>query len=228
MRNTILATLFATAACIGAAQEQGSAPVQTLGKGLVTVESKGTDVRSVIHDLFTQSKKSYVLDHGIRYVLYLSLQEVEFEQAFNIILKLAELKYDVESGIYYISMDKSAKQPATPPKAVKSEEIEVKPKGKLPQSVLNKRLTTRLAKTDLRIVFASITQQTGVAFEIDPKIPGYKLDAFLIDTSLGYALDRITQATGLEYKFTENQTIAIAPESGANRVSVSNSVGNTG
>ena len=43
--------------------------------------------------------------------------------------------------------------------------------------------------------------QAGIAIEVDPTVPGYKLDAYLINTSLKYALDQVTEAAGLKYRF---------------------------
>lgn len=181
----------------------------------VSVESKGSDVRNVIHDLFTQSKKNYVLEPNVRFVLYLSLKEMEFEEALQLICKTASLKYEIQNGIFFVNIDKPktvVKPQSTPPK-------EEKPKGKLPETVLTKTLTTRFDKVEIKALFEEITKQTGVKIEIASGVPQYRLDAYLINTSLKYALDTVTDATGLAYKFTDNLTIQIyKPEKEANKV----------
>jgi hypothetical protein len=58
-------------------------------------------------------------------------------------------------------------------------------------------------------VFAELSKQTGVKIEVDPSVPAYKLDAFLIRTSLRYALDQVGAAAKLLYKFTDTNTILI-------------------
>lgn len=181
----------------------------------VTVNAKGDDVRSVLHDLFGQAKQNYVLDPGVRFVLYLSLKDVEFEEALTLVCKQAGLTYDLQNGIYFVSKAKTAKPVEKP--AVKEPE---KPKGKLPEAVLSKKVTTRLTKVDLRTLFMEFGKQAGLTFEVGADVPNYKVDAFLIGTSLKYALDNVTKAAGLTYKFTDNLTIAIVKPEDPNRIVV--------
>lgn len=199
-----------------------SAPAQDpqTGSGrpkLVTVSSRGTDVRAVLHDMFKQSGKSFVLEPNIRFFLYLSLESVEFEEALSLVCKMASLKVEVQNGIYFIN------KPAAPvkPSAVKAAfETKPAPKGRLPESVLNKKVTTRFDKIDFRLLLSNLTQQTGVQFEIAPNVPNFKLDAYLIGTSLKFGLDRICKAAKLKYDFTEDLTIAITRAEPANRVAI--------
>lgn len=200
--STILCTLYLVGTCLSAVQEP-----------TVSVNSKGDDVRSVLHGLFEQAKKNYVLEPGVRFVLYLSLKDVELEEALGLICAQANLTFEIQNGIYFVNRVKVAEsKPANKPP--------VKPKGKLSEGVLNSKVTTRLAKTDLRAVFTELGKQTKVTIEVATDVPAYKLDAFLIDTSLKYALDNITKATGLVYVFTDNLTIAIKKPENPNRVSV--------
>ena len=46
-------------------------------------------------------------------------------------------------------------------------------------------------------------------------MPAYKLDAFLINTSLRYALGKVTKAAGLEWKLPPNHTVLITTNSGS-------------
>lgn len=168
----------------------------------VNVKAKGEDVRSVLHDLFGQAKKNYVLEPGIRYALYLSLEGVEFEEALQLVCKNASLKYELQNGIYFV--DRASKTSA-PTKSTQP----AKPKGKLPESVLNKLVTTRFDKIDIRALFENLSKQTGVPIEIDKAVPAYKLDAYLLKTSLKFALTTICDAARLKYTFTDNQTILL-------------------
>jgi len=183
----------------------------------VTVNAKGDDVRSVITDMFKQSGKNFVINPGVRFVLYLSLDKIDFDQALTIVCKNASLKFDVQNGIYYISNNppKTVEQKIDAPVIVTKTEAPkqvapVKPKKILSPTLLNKRVITRYSKTDLREVMAALTKQTGVTIEIASDVPAYKLDAYLINTSLKYALDQITTAAKLEYRFTDNGTLLIA------------------
>src|SRR4026207_563488 len=76
--------------------------------GLVTIASKGTDVRNVLFDLFSQSKKSFVLEPNTHFVLYLALSGVQFDEALEIVCHTASLKYEINNDIYYISQGKQA------------------------------------------------------------------------------------------------------------------------
>jgi type II secretory pathway component GspD/PulD (secretin) len=165
----------------------------------VTVSAKGADVRGVLHDLFTQAKKNYVLQPGVQFVLFLQLENVDFEEALNIVCSQAKLSFEVQNGIYFVSKAKTVIAPATPPA----------PKGKLDKSVLTHALATHFAKTDIRIVFAEFAKQTQVAIEVDKSVPAYKLDCLLKKTTLQKALDKVCEAAGLKYKFTENLTIEV-------------------
>lgn len=174
--------------------------------GVVTISSKGQDVRNVLFDLFSQSKKSFVLEPNVRFVLYLALSGVQFDEALEIVCHTAGLKYELTNGIYYVSKGETA--PAVKPVP----EVEPKPKGKVPDTDLLKKVTTRMAKTDIRAVFAEFSKQTEVQIEVDKKVPAYKVDAYLIGTSLKYALDVVTRAAGLEIVKTDNMTLLIKPK----------------
>jgi len=209
------------------------------------VQAKGTDIRHVIHDLFTQSKKSYVLDPNTSLSLFLSLNDVDFDEAFALICKTAGLEYEVQNGIYFIKPDPkgpSAVKPKDTPASNKTSNPETKkpvvpdtlppvppldtkptpsstktsstiPTGQkaqpLDKQIVEARITTRLQKVDLRVLATELSKQSGVQIEVDEKVPAYRLDAYLLKTSLKYALDRITKAAGLNYVFTDRNTILI-------------------
>lgn len=172
--------------------------------GLVTISSKGTDVRTVLFDLFSQAKKNFVLEPNARFVLYLALAGVPFDEALEIVCHSANLKYEIVNDIYYISKEDPASNAKPAPVAAP-----VKSLGKLSDADLQKSVTTRLSKADIRDVFAEFSTQTGVTIEVDKKVPGYKVDAFLVKTSLKYALDVVTKAAGLTYTRTDNKSLKI-------------------
>lgn len=211
-------------------------PVQTSEAMTVTIASRGQDVRAVVHDLFTQSKKNYVLDQRVpRIELFLSLQNVDFDEALELICAQSNLRFTVQNGVYFLERVPAMKPTAAPtkpspaptpaasaankPKPTSAASANAAPVRPLTEQDLQKRITTRLAKTPLRTVIKSLADQTGYRIEIDPATPDYKLDAFLINTSLKYALDVITKATSLEYVLTPQRTILIRPVT-TNRVAV--------
>lgn len=216
----------------------------------VKVNARGQDIRPIIHDLFQQAKKSYILDPNTSLTLYLSLNDVDFDEAFALICKTAGLEFEIQNGIYFIKPDpkgpsavKPKTQPATKPAETKSvpanEPIPVIPpidvksnqttgrtsstigSGQKAQSldkaIVEARITTRLQKVDLRVLAAELSKQSGVQIEVDDKVPAYRLDAYLLKTSLKYALDRITKAAGLNYVFTDRNSILIKNGSASKR-----------
>ena len=193
-------------------------------KNPITVDAKGDDVRAIIHNVFKQAGKSFVLKFNVRYDLYLSLEKVDFEDAVKLICANADLVYTVEKGVYQISPRAKAPETAkpastAPPKGDDLPPLEgfegyekkepVKPKGTLPKTVLDKKVTTRLQKRDIREVFGVFAKQTGLTIEIAKDVPSFKLDVFYINKTLKQALDEITVATKLKYRLTDQLSIAI-------------------
>lgn len=212
MKQTLLVIALAIAG-LGWAQEGTKTEPDDSGvsivqeSGLVTIASKGSDVRNVLFDLFSQSKKSFVLEPNIHFVLYLALTGVQFDEALEIVCHTASLKYEVSNDIYYISQGKQSevKVPAKP-----KPEISPKPLGKLTdKDLFEKKVTTRLPKADLRDVFSEFTKQTGIMIEVDKSVPAYKVDAYLVNTSLKYAIEVITRSAGLVCVRTDNKTLRI-------------------
>jgi len=182
----------------------------------VDVHAKGADVRDMLHDLFVQQKQNFVIEPGVHFVLWLNLDKVDFDEALDIICHEANLKSSKQDGIYYISN--------APSKKIMSESNTVPPQiEKIMPPVtardLTRKVTTRLKKADIRALFAELSTQTKVPILIDTKIPNYKLDAFLIKTSLRYALIKIDKAAGLTYKL-DAQGIHITLDAPLNTVSV--------
>lgn len=166
----------------------------------VNVQAKQSDVRDVIHDLFDQAKQNYVIDPNVHYVLWLNLTHVDFEQALSIICHEAHLKYEKRDGIWYVSVQPTPAMIEAQKITTQTEEAKLPPTPHFTDRYLAKRVTTRLKHQPIRIVFASLSRQAGIPIFVDAKIPNYKVDAYLMKTSLKYALLKLDEAAGLKYK----------------------------
>jgi len=176
---------------------------------IVSVRAKATDVRAIIADLFAQAKQNYVLQPGIQSALFLTLDNVGFEQALGIICDQAKLQFLVQNGIYFISK-----------KAVVAPSVPSAPKGTLDKAVLDRSLTAKFTKTDMRLVLAAFGKQTGVDIEVDSAVPRYKLDASLNHATLRFALTKLTEAAGLKYRFTDNLSILVYKPEQPNKIAI--------
>lgn len=204
MRKSIL--LAALVLLPFAAFAQQADATKTTPLPTVSITANGVDVKTVLHNVFTQAKKSYVIQPNTYFSLNLVLDNIDFDEALQIICKTANLSFEIQNGIYYVSKG------AAKPKQAAQQIIQTpeKPKlQKLPESIYSKKLTTRLNRADIADVFAAFGKQTGTTIEVDKSVPAYKLDAFLINTSLRYALERVTKAAGLEFELTDHATIRI-------------------
>jgi hypothetical protein len=217
MRRTIPILLIALAN-FAFGQEGGQAPVTKQSaieqdvlttEGKVTIASKGADVRGVLFDLFTQSKTNFVLEPNVYFILYLSLAGTEFAETLDIVCNLAGLEYQIDNGIYFVGKKKTGGATLVKPENKPTPTVPAK-KGKLTESEMNKRLTTRFTKTSIADVFKSMTEQTGVAILLDADVPIYRMDAYLIDTSLQYAMDVISRSAGLTYTLTDDKQIRVS------------------
>lgn len=192
------------------AQDQVQEDVSTKD-GKVTIASKGGDVRTVLFDLFTQSKTNFVLEPNVYFVLYLSLAGTEFGETLDIVCNLAGLEYTVDNGIYFVGKKKSgfANPNNNKPTPTTTPPIVTK-RGKLTDAEMQKRLTTRFTKTLITDVFKNMTEQTGIEIIVDSDVPAYRIDAFLIDTSLQYAMDVIARSAELKYTLTDDKQIRVS------------------
>lgn len=178
--------------------------------GFVTISSRGLDIREVLFDLFDQAEKNFVLSPNVRHVLYLSLAGVKFEEALFIVCSTAGLDYEIANDVFYIGFANVPVRVSQPQTQQQAPRPEPQPTGRYTDRDLEAvRLTTRLSITDIREVFAEFESQTKIKIEVDTEVPNYKLDAFLIDTSLRYALDVVTRAAGLEWVKTDRKSILI-------------------
>ena len=216
MKSLFTFSLAALMAVSALGQNTTKGPGAQTALTSATVSSKGQDVRDVLHDLFTQAKKSYVIEPNTHFALYLSLNDIDFDEALQLICKTAGLKYELQNGIYFVSRDHTA-QPTPAPAA--------KPTGKLSPLVLRKKVSLKAQKLDIRDLFKAFSEQTGLAIEVDPKIPAYKLDVLLHGTSLKFALETVCKAAGLTYRFTDSLSIEIIQMDSINRVSLHGDTG---
>lgn len=201
------------------------------GLTLVSIASKGSDVRDVLHELFTQAGKNYVVKDLPQTKLYLSLTGVAFDEALELVAETAGINYAKQNGIYTITFKRrnaTTSAPVTKPttnrqtkpnlvptkvSTPKPNATEVRPAlgtGRLSDRVLNKLVSGSYVKTDFRILIADLSKQSGVKIEIDSKVPKYSLDFTVRNTSLGWSLRKLCQVLKLEMKFTDNQSILIS------------------
>lgn len=185
---------------------QSSAKIET-----VTVSAKGSDVRGILSDLFGQAKKNFVIEPNIHFALYLSLSDMEFEEALDLICKTASLKYELQNGIYFVSLEKHT--------TVVAGATATRPVGKLDPTLLRKKVNVQAAKQDLRALFSDLSKQSGVDLETT-KTPAYKVDVVMKAVTLKYALETICRAAGLTYRFTDHQSIEILPKAEENQVAI--------
>lgn len=221
-----------------------SAFAQTPNSAKVTISSRGGDVKFTFAELFEQAHVPFVIQPNVRATVYVALKDESFEKALKILCETSGVVAELVDGVYHVHMPtiKTVANPTTTPietKATVAKPIETKPTETkpvvikptatkavatppvvaeirvLPISVLEKKVSARVAKTDIRKLFADFGKQAKIQIEISPEVPGYKIDAYLLNTSLKYALDKITDAAGLEYRFTQNYTIKISKPTSA-------------
>jgi type II secretory pathway component GspD/PulD (secretin) len=188
---------------------------------LVTIHANGADVRDVLYQLFTQAGKSYVLQPGNHQALNLNLEKFDFDEALGVVCAAANLKTDLQNGIYYV--DKAPARSEAPQTQLRATAFQtlassvgmgLRKVGYLPPSVFSKKVTTNLHKAALKKVLTELSNQAHVPFELDPAVPAFKLDAVLNRATLKSALTQITEAAGLTYVLTNRQSILIKNQPG--------------
>lgn len=197
-----------------------SKPAATLDEAKVSISSKGDDLRTVIASVFEQTKQQYVIQIVRRQGLYLSLDNSRLDTALDIISNLADVDFSLKNGIWFVTAKKkvltkipkvgteiqTAAQPFADP-FLPSAPVPVVPKI---SKGLAARLTTKLKRTNIREVFEMFTAKTGVQIVVDETVPNYTIDAYMVKTSLKFALDKVTKAAGLKYDFNDGKTVRIS------------------
>lgn len=154
-----------------------------------SIESSGRDVRDAIHSLFTQAHKNYILDSSVRHQLYMSVYDVEFDVAFDLLLTQAKLSYEIRDGVYYIGP-----QP-----------VVVASSGR-PGSdfdwtaILGRTVTLKEQKVALNNAFASLGKLAGIQIRVEPTVPNYLVNISFSNVTLRYALDTLTKAAQLSWE----------------------------
>ncbi|MBS1707976.1 MAG: hypothetical protein JSS65_04560 [Armatimonadetes bacterium] len=224
-----LTTLIALCALVPLASGQdknnANIGVETSATGKVTISSKGREVRDVLYDLFTQSKKSFVIESETKGNLYLSLTDVPFEQALTIVLKQTDLCCWMDGDIAYIrkasSMSAGLDANTNPQRVFESKkpkatETPQKPKAadkpkvtKAPALDLDKPITVNLTKVGLREVMKELSKQTDIEIVVAKDVKDYKLDAHLEGKTLRYALELITKSAKLQFGTTDYGAVLV-------------------
>ncbi len=180
----------------------------TVESNLITTSAKGIDARIVLYDIFKQTQKNFVTEVGMNYPLYLNLCNVPFDEAITLICKMIGVTHRVENNVYIFFKPKAGAQNPYPILTMPGSQTPSTPKPLDPKT-LDKKLTIRMEMQDLKTVVAEIGKQTGTTIELGPEVRKLKLNAFLINTSLRFALNSITQSAGLMYTLTDKGTILI-------------------
>lgn len=175
----------------------------TIDQGTISIASRGRDVREILHDLFLQAGKNYVVDHNVRGTLFLALRGMDFDEVLGIICKQNNLDYSVRNDIYFFTQKGTASTPTQSPSGTKS--------GRLDTAVLKKTVNTNFLRTDLREVAKELGKQAGIVITIHESVPKYALDLVLKKSSLGYGLKMVTEALALQTVFTDSGTITLVP-----------------
>ena len=171
----------------------------------VRIKAKGDDLRVVLASMFEQTGQQYVIQTSARQGLYLSLDGVTLEYAIEAISEVADLEFEKKAGVWYVR----TKKPVIHTQAQSFAPAAAAVTLKIDPSILDKKVSTKLTKTSIKDVFAAFAKQTGTTIVIDKDVPLYKLDAFMYNTSLKFALERICKAAGLRYELAPGKTVRI-------------------
>ena len=171
----------------------------------VRIKAKGDDLRVVLASMFEQTGQQYVVQTSARQGLYLSLDGVTLEYAIEVISEVADLEFEKKAGVWYVR----TKKPVIHTQAQGFAPVATVTAAKPDATVLEKKVSTKLTKTSIKDVFAAFAKQTGTTIVIDKDVPLYKLDAFMYNTSLRFALERICKAAGLKYELAPGKTVRI-------------------
>lgn len=188
--------------------------VTKLGNGNVNISSKGRDVRQVVHDLFVQVGKNYVLDQNATSELYLNLSNVDFDEALEIICHNAGLKYQLRNGIFYIG--KELKRPPAKPTVTKEPEgkpVHTETVSRAP--IMSRPVSGSFRKKELRQILSDLGRQAGVLIVVAEDIPKRYIDVTFGKTSLGYALSVIAGPLKLRVETRPDGSLYVASRDGS-------------
>jgi len=194
----------------------GDDTVTRLANGHVSIASRGRDVRQVVHELFMQVNKNYVLDRDVKGDLYLALSDVEFDEALEIVCHNAHLKYQTRNGIFYVGMDTSKPTAAPKPETPKPQP---KPAGKGKKAAVKQPNTPALShmitgnynKKEVREILNDLGRQAGTTIVVADDIPKRFVDVSFGKTSLKYALSILMPPLKLKYEVRSDGTLYVVP-----------------
>jgi type II secretory pathway component GspD/PulD (secretin) len=198
MKKLLISTLIATLSVVALAQNM-----------TVRVKAKGDDLRVVLASIFEQTGQQYVVQTSARQGLYLSLDGVTLEYAIEVIAEVTDLEFEKKAGVWYVRTKKPVARTQAQNFAPNAP-IASPPLPNFDPSTLEKKVSTKLTKTSIKDVFAAFAKQTGTTITIDKGVPLYKIDAFMYNTSLKFALERICKAAGLKYDLLPGKTVRIS------------------
>lgn len=147
---------------------------------LITLEARGRPAGEVFAELFAQAKLDFVLNVAVTRPIYLSLREVPFMRALQLLCEASQTRFSVRDGVYYIE-PKSAAAPPPPP-------VSVIPKVRLVGTGLT-----------VRSVASEIAKQSGLKIEVAPEVPDLRLNLNLPSVEVETALDALCTGTGLKW-----------------------------
>ena len=176
----------------------------------VRIKAKGDDLRKVISEMFEQTGQQYVIETSARQSLYMSLDGVTLEYAMEAISEVADVKFEKVQGVWRVRTKKPLAPVIVTSSGTAAQKFVESPAPLKKVDYLLKKVNTKLERTSIRTVFAKFADQSGVKIEVAKDIPEYKIDAFMYNTSLKFALDRICKAASLKYDLsTDGKTVRI-------------------
>ncbi len=176
----------------------------------VRIKAKGDDLRKVISEMFEQTGQQYVIETSARQSLYMSLDGVTLEYAMEAISEVADVKFEKVQGVWRVRTKKPLAPVIVTSSRTAAQKFVESPAPVKKVDYLLKKVNTKLERTSIRTVFVKFAEQSGVKIEVAKDIPEYKIDAFMYNTSLKFALDRICKAASLKYDLsTDGKTVRI-------------------
>lgn len=117
----------------------------------ISFDAKDAPVRTVLEQVFKQSKKQYTIDNQVYGVITMNIQEQTFENTLKLIMRASSipLTYTVENNVYLVKVRQITSQPSNPPILV--EKVENK------NNLIFERIPlTFIDPLDLQILFGPI------------------------------------------------------------------------
>lgn len=90
----------------------------------ITLDEKDAPVRTVLEQVFKQSKKQYSIDNQVSGLITMSIQEQSFENTLKLIMRASSvpLTYTIENNVYLVKVRQITQQPSIPPISIEKTE----------------------------------------------------------------------------------------------------------